>query len=60
MIIVEENVTVARKRLVTIKDDALLTEAARFLDGGHMNLVVVCDRAEPWWVSSLERMLFTR
>ena len=44
MIFVEKILTVARERLVTVKDDALLTEAARFLDGGHINLVVVCDK----------------
>ena len=44
MIFVERMLPVARKRLVTVKDDALLTEAARFLDGGHINLVVVCDK----------------
>ena len=60
MTFVERILPVARERLVAIKDDALLTEAARFLDGGHINLVVVCKRAAPWWVSSPERMLFTR
>ena len=44
MILVEKIVPVARERLVTVRDDALLTEAARFLDGRHINLVVVCDR----------------
>ena len=44
MTFVERMLPVARKRLVTVKDDALLTEAARFLDGGHINLVVVCDK----------------
>jgi CBS domain-containing protein len=34
---------VARQRLVTIGDNAPLTEAAKFLDGRHINLVVVCD-----------------
>jgi|SRR5665213_3637316 len=43
MILVEKIVPVARERLVAVKNDALLTEAARFLDGGHINLVVVCD-----------------
>jgi CBS domain-containing protein len=46
MTFVREIVSVARKRLVIVKDDALLTEAARFLDGRHINLVVVCDKAE--------------
>jgi CBS domain-containing protein len=45
MILVEKIVPVARERLVTVKENALLTEAARFLDGGHINLVVVCDKA---------------
>ena len=44
MILVEKIMPVARKRLVTVKENALLTEAARFLDGGHINLVVVCDK----------------
>jgi CBS domain-containing protein len=44
MILVEKIVPVARERLVTVKENALLTEAARFLDGGHINLVVVCDK----------------
>jgi CBS domain-containing protein len=44
MILVETIVPVARERLVTVRDDALLTEAARFLDGRHINLVVVCDK----------------
>ena len=43
LISVEKIVPVARERLVTVRDDALLTEAARFLDGRHINLVVVCD-----------------
>jgi CBS domain-containing protein len=44
MIRVEKIVPVARERLVTVRDDAPLTEAARFLDGRHVNLVVVCDK----------------
>ena len=44
MISVEKIVPVARERLVTVRDDAPLTEAARFLDGRHINLVVVCDK----------------
>lgn len=43
MIRVEKIVPVARERLVTVRDDAPLTEAAKFLDGNHINLVVVCD-----------------
>jgi CBS domain-containing protein len=44
MIFVEKIVPVARDRLVTVRDDSLLSEAARFLDGRHINLVVVCDK----------------
>jgi CBS domain-containing protein len=40
---VERMLPVARERLVTIRDDALLTNAARLLDGRHINLVVACD-----------------
>ena len=29
---------------MTVRDDAPLTEAAKFLDGRHINLVVVCDK----------------
>jgi hypothetical protein len=60
MILVEKIVPVARERLVTVKENALLTEAARFLDGGHINLVVVCDKGGAMVVSSPGRMLFTR
>jgi CBS domain-containing protein len=34
---------VARSRLVTITDDALLVDAARLLSDTHISLVVVCD-----------------
>jgi len=44
MTLVETMLPVAQKRLVTIGDDAPLTEAAKFLDGRHINLVVVCDK----------------
>lgn len=44
MLLVEKIVPVARERLVTVRDDAPLMDAARFLDGGHINLVVVCDK----------------
>lgn len=40
---VERILPVARERLVTIRDDALLTNAARLLEGRHINLVVACD-----------------
>lgn len=41
---VEELVPVAQQRLVTIREDAPLLEAAKFLDGRHINLVVICDK----------------
>jgi CBS domain-containing protein len=41
---VEKIVPVARERLVTVRDDAPLVEAAKFLDGRDFNLVVVCDK----------------
>lgn len=44
MLFVEKIVPVARERLVTVRDDAPLMEAARLLDGGHINLVVVCNK----------------
>jgi CBS domain-containing protein len=44
MTLVKEVVPVARERLVTVRDNAPLAEAARFLDGRHINLVVVCDK----------------
>ncbi len=40
---VEGILPVARERLVMIRDDALLTNAAGLLDGRHINLVVACD-----------------
>lgn len=40
---VDRILPVARKCLVTIRDDALLTNAAKLLDGRHINLVVACD-----------------
>lgn len=45
MALVRELVAVARERLVIVNDDALVTEAARYLDGRHINLVIVCDKA---------------
>jgi CBS domain-containing protein len=45
MIRVEKIVHVARERLVTVRDDAPLAEAAKFLDGRDINLVVVCDKS---------------
>ena len=45
MTFVREIVDVARKRLVIIRDDAQLIEAAKYLDGRHINLVVICDKA---------------
>jgi CBS domain-containing protein len=44
MTLVEKIIPVARERLVTIRDDAPLTEAAKYHDGRHINLVVVCDK----------------
>lgn len=44
MTLVEKIIPVARERLVTIRNDAPLTEAAKYLDGRHINLVVVCDK----------------
>ena len=40
---VERMLPVARERLVTISDDALVQDAAKLLDGRHINLVVACD-----------------
>ena len=40
---VERMLPVARERLATIRDDALLQNAARLLDGQRINLVVACD-----------------
>ncbi len=44
MAFVEEIVSVAQKRLVILRDDAPLIEAAKLLDGRHINLVVICDK----------------
>ncbi len=44
MIRVQKIVPVARERLVTVTEDAPLVEAAKFLDGRDINLVVVCDK----------------
>ena len=44
MIPVETIIPVARERLATIGDDVPVTEAAKFLDGRHINLVVVCNK----------------
>lgn len=40
--LVEQLLAATRERLVTIRDDAPLTEAARHLHGTNTNLVVVC------------------
>ena len=45
MLKVEGILTAAQERLVTIKVDALLMDAARLLNGPQRNLVVVCDEA---------------
>jgi CBS domain-containing protein len=44
MTTVEGILSVACARLVTVINDAPLTDAAKFLDGRHINLVVVCDK----------------
>ncbi|WP_131778679.1 CBS domain-containing protein [Legionella bozemanae] len=44
MAFVEEIVPIAQKRLVSVRDDAPLLEAAKFLDGRHINLVVICNK----------------
>jgi len=41
--IVRRILPVARERLITIRDDALLMEAANLLGDRHTNLVVVCN-----------------
>ena len=43
MMLVERILPVARERLVTIRDNALLMEAAKLLGDRHTNLVVVCN-----------------
>lgn len=43
MLKVERTLPAAQERLVTIKTDALLVDAARLLNGSQLNLVVVCD-----------------
>jgi CBS domain-containing protein len=45
MMFVEGILPVARERLVTVRDNALLTTAARLLNDRHTNLVVACDNA---------------
>jgi CBS domain-containing protein len=40
---VERILPAAQERLVTVKIDALLVDAARLLNGPQLNLVVVCD-----------------
>jgi signal-transduction protein with cAMP-binding, CBS, and nucleotidyltransferase domain len=42
---VERILPAAQERLVTIKTDALLVDAARLLAGTNLKLVVVCDDA---------------
>jgi CBS domain-containing protein len=41
--LVERVLPIALQRLITIRDDALLTEAAKLLSGTHPSLVVVCN-----------------
>lgn len=45
MLLVEHILPTARKRLVTVEDDALLLRAATLLGAPHVSLVVVSDRA---------------
>jgi CBS domain-containing protein len=45
MMFVERILPVARERLVTVRDDALLTKAAGLLNARHTNLIVACDKA---------------
>lgn len=45
MMFVESILPLARERLVTVRDDDLLTKAARLLNDRHTNLVVACDNA---------------
>ncbi|MGE0333915.1 MAG: cyclic nucleotide-binding/CBS domain-containing protein [Gammaproteobacteria bacterium] len=45
MLKVERILPAARERLVTVKTDALLIDAARLLNGPRLNLVVVCDES---------------
>ena len=45
MLLVENILPVARKRLVTVGDDAPLLRAATLLGASHVGLVVVCDTA---------------
>ena len=40
---VEKILPAARERLITIRDNALLREAARLLSDRHTNLIVVCN-----------------
>ena len=41
--LVEHVLPVARGRLVTVRDDAMLLEAAQLLSISQIDLVVVCD-----------------
>jgi CBS domain-containing protein len=43
MLRVDRVLPAAQKRLITVKSDALLIDAARLLDGPQRNLVIVCD-----------------
>lgn len=42
---VERLLPVVRERLVTVRDNALLIEAAKLLGDRHANLVVVCNQS---------------
>ncbi|CAG9933808.1 Signal-transduction protein [Candidatus Nitrotoga arctica] len=45
MALVKKILPLARERLVTITDDAPLTEAAKSIDGSHHNLVIICNKS---------------
>jgi CBS domain-containing protein len=42
-VFVERILPIALQRLITIPDDALLTDAAKLLSSAHISLVVVCN-----------------
>jgi CBS domain-containing protein len=42
-VFVERILPIALQRLITIRDDALLTDAAKLLSSTHISLVVVCN-----------------
>jgi CBS domain-containing protein len=42
-VLVERILPIALQRLITIRNDALLTDAAKLLSSTHISLVVVCN-----------------